>query len=171
LDILRRSLTVATHSLEAANPGGTAYHLATYQDLPRLIPSLGIIAHHVDHPLHAGAQLGPQAHPAITILPLPVTLPASSASRIDTEMYRALEQVSLRRYQGSTVLRSMSTGDSDQAQLRAKGIQSYGIGAGATVEDRTNFGAHSDVERLLKSSLYEFVEFTWTAMTTVAISK
>jgi hypothetical protein len=30
LDILRRSLTVATHSLEAANPGGPAYHLATY---------------------------------------------------------------------------------------------------------------------------------------------
>jgi hypothetical protein len=86
-------------------------------------------------------------------------------------MYRVLEQVSLRMYQGSTVLPSMSTGASDQAQLRAKGIQSYGIGAAATVEDRTNFGAHSDVERLLESSLYRFVEFTWSAVTEVAVSK
>jgi acetylornithine deacetylase/succinyl-diaminopimelate desuccinylase-like protein len=109
--------------------------------------------------------------PAITIVPLPATRPASPASRLDTEMYRVLEQVSLRMYQGSTVLPSMSTGASDQAQLRAKGIQSYGIGAAATAEDRTNFGAHSDVERLLESSLYKFVEFTWSAVTEVAVSK
>ena len=86
-------------------------------------------------------------------------------------MYRVLEQVSLRNVPGSTVLPSMSTGASDQAQLRAKGIQSYGIGAAATIEDRTNFGAHSDVERLLESSLYKFVEFTWSAVTEVAVSK
>jgi hypothetical protein len=46
------------------------------------------------------------------------------------------------------------------AQLRAKGIQSYGIGPAASAEDQ-NYGAHSDVERLLESSLYRFVEFTW----------
>jgi acetylornithine deacetylase/succinyl-diaminopimelate desuccinylase-like protein len=109
--------------------------------------------------------------PAITIVPLPATRPASPASRLDTEMYRVLEQISLRMYQGATVLPSMSTGASDQAQLRAKGIQSYGIGAAATAEDRTNFGAHSDVERLLESSLYKFVEFTWNAVTEVAARK
>ena len=109
--------------------------------------------------------------PVIAIEPLPVARPASPASRLDTEMYRVLEQVSLRMYKGSTVMPSMSTGASDQAQLRAKGIQSYGIGAAATIEDRTNFGAHSDVERLLESSLYKFVEFTWSAVTEVALSK
>lgn len=111
------------------------------------------------------------ADPAITIVPLPVTRPASPASRLDTEMYRVLEQVSRRMYPDSTVLPSMSTGASDQAQLRAKGIQSYGLGPAATLEDRTNFVAHSDVERLLESSLYKFVEFTWSAVTEVAVGK
>jgi acetylornithine deacetylase/succinyl-diaminopimelate desuccinylase-like protein len=109
--------------------------------------------------------------PAIEIVPLPATRPPSPASRLDTEMYRVLEEVSRRIYPGSTVLPSMSTGASDQAQLRAKGIQSYGIGPAATESDRLNFGAHSDVERLLESSLYAFVEFTWAAVTAIAVSK
>ena len=37
-----------------------------------------------------------------------------------------------------------------------------------TSNDSTNFGAHSDVERIPESSLYKFVEFTWDAVTTVA---
>ena len=55
--------------------------------------------------------------------------------------------------------------------LRAKGIQSYGIGPAATDDDRIKFGAHSDVERILESSLYSLVEFTWTAVTEVAVAK
>jgi hypothetical protein len=35
--------------------------------------------------------------------------------------------------------------------------------------DSTNFGAHSDVERVPESSLYQFVEFTWTAVSEVAV--
>ena len=66
--------------------------------------------------------------PAVKIEPLPATRPASPASRLDSEMYRVLEQVSKRMYPGVTVLPSMSTGASDKAQLRAKGQQSYGIG-------------------------------------------
>jgi hypothetical protein len=65
----------------------------------------------------------------------------------------------------------MSTGASDMAQLRAKGIQSYGIGPASTEEDSIKYGAHSDVERLLESSLYKFVEFTWSAVTEVAAHK
>jgi hypothetical protein len=56
-------------------------------------------------------------------------------------------------------------------QLRAKGVQCYGIGPATTDEDRTNYGAHSDVERLPESSLYRFVEFTWSAVTDVAVRK
>jgi hypothetical protein len=55
------------------------------------------------------------------------------------------------------------------AQLRAKGIPSYGIGPASTEADRTNFGAHSDVERLPETSLYKFVEFTWNAVTEVSV--
>jgi hypothetical protein len=65
----------------------------------------------------------------------------------------------------------MLTGATDMAYLRAKGVQSYGIGPASTDVDRTNFGAHSDVERLLESSLYSFVRFTWDVVTEVSASK
>jgi hypothetical protein len=62
----------------------------------------------------------------------------------------------------------MSTGASDMAQLRAKGIQSYGIGPASTQQDQVNYPAHGDVERLAESSLYPFVEYVWTVVNEVA---
>jgi hypothetical protein len=106
--------------------------------------------------------------PEVKIEPLPATRPPSPATRLDTEMYRVLERVSKQLYPGVTVLPSMSTGASDKAQLRAKGQQSYGIGPAGTREDFTNFGAHSDVERLAEGSIYPFVEFIWTSVTQIA---
>jgi hypothetical protein len=41
----------------------------------------------------------------------------------------------------------------------------------STEQDSIQYGAHSDVERLLESSLYKFVEFTWNAVTEVAVHK
>ena len=111
------------------------------------------------------------ADPAVKIVPMPATRPPSPASRLDTEMYRVLEQVSSRRYPGAVFLPTMTTGSSDQAQLRVKGIQSYGIGPAATTDDTTNYGAHGDVERLRESSLYEFVQFTWDAVTGIGVRK
>ena len=108
--------------------------------------------------------------PQVKIVPLPATRPPSPATRLDTEMYRVLEQVSKRMYPGVTVLPSMSTGASDKAQLRAKGQQSYGIGAAGTREDFAGHGAHSDVERMAEPSIYPFVEFVWNAVTGVAAS-
>jgi acetylornithine deacetylase/succinyl-diaminopimelate desuccinylase-like protein len=107
------------------------------------------------------------ADPEVKIEPMAMTRPVSPASPLDSEVYRALERVSKQMYPGATVLPSMSTGASDMAQLRAKGIPSYGIGPAATEADRTNFGAHSDVERLREDSLYRFVEFTWNAVVAV----
>jgi len=94
--------------------------------------------------------------------------PPTPPSRLDTEMFRALEAVSKRMYPGSVTLPTMLTGATDMAFLRAKGIQSYGIGPASSDTDRTNYGAHSDVERLLEPSLYSFVRFTWEAVTQVA---
>jgi acetylornithine deacetylase/succinyl-diaminopimelate desuccinylase-like protein len=108
--------------------------------------------------------------PSVKIVPLPVARPFSPASSLTTEMYRTLEQISRTLYPDVTVLPTMSTGASDMAQLRAKGIPSYGIGPAASPEDQ-NYGAHSDVERLLESSLYRFVEFTWTAVTSVSVRR
>jgi acetylornithine deacetylase/succinyl-diaminopimelate desuccinylase-like protein len=102
---------------------------------------------------------------------MPMTRPPSPAARLDTEMYRVLEKVTQRRYPGAVMLPTMSTGSSDNAQLRAKGMQSYGIGPAASLDDRTNYGAHGDVERLRESSLYEFAAFTWDAVTEIAAHK
>jgi len=103
--------------------------------------------------------------------PIPPSRPPSPASRLDTDMYRAMERVAKAIYPGAAVLPSMSTGASDQAQLRARGIQSYGIGPASTEEDSLNYPAHGDVERLAESSLYPFVEFVWNVVTEIAAKK
>ena len=107
----------------------------------------------------------------VKIVPLPSPRPAAPPSRLDTEMYQVLEQVGTRVYPGSTTLPGMLTAATDMAQLRAKGIQSYGIGPALTDDDRTNYAWHSDVERIPEGSLYKFVEYTWNAVTEVAASK
>jgi acetylornithine deacetylase/succinyl-diaminopimelate desuccinylase-like protein len=109
--------------------------------------------------------------PAVKIVPIPPARPPSSASRLDTEMYRVMEQVAKAVYPGAAVLPSMSTGASDQAQLRAKGIQSYGIGPASTEEDTLNYPAHGDVERLAELSLYPFVQYVWNVVVEMAAHK
>jgi hypothetical protein len=87
---------------------------------------------------------------------------------MDNDMYRALEQAGKRVYPGATMLPSMLSGYTDMALLRAKGIQSYGIGPAMSVTDKTNYGPHSDVERMLETSLYRLVAFTWDVVANVA---
>jgi len=105
--------------------------------------------------------------PALKVEPIPQTRPASPASKLGTEMYQAMERAAQAIYPGATVIPSMSTGASDMAQLRAKGIQSYGIGPASTEADAINYPAHGDVERLAESSLYPFVRYVWTVVTDV----
>ena len=106
--------------------------------------------------------------PAVKIEPLPATRPASPASKLGTDMYQAMERAAKAVYPTATVIPSMSTGASDMAQLRAKGIQSYGVGPASTEGDQINYPAHGDVERLAESSLYPFVQYVWTVVTEVA---
>ncbi len=108
------------------------------------------------------------ADPNVEIVPIVSSRPVSPPSKLDNEMYRALEKAGKQIYPGATTLPGMLTIYTDMALLRAKGIQSYGIGPAISAKDRTDFGPHSDVERLLESSLYKFVEFSWTAVTEVA---
>ncbi len=94
--------------------------------------------------------------------------PAARPSPLDNEMFRVLEGTAKRMFPGATVLPVMSTGATDMAQLRAKGIPSYGIGPAATENDTTNFGAHSDVERVEERAYYRFVEYVWNVVTAMA---
>jgi acetylornithine deacetylase/succinyl-diaminopimelate desuccinylase-like protein len=84
--------------------------------------------------------------------------PAGGA-RIDTEAYRVLEAQTTKHY-NTTVLPTMGTGATDMSNLRAKGIECYGIGPALDSEDGgKGFGAHSDQERILESELHRFVRF------------
>ena len=69
----------------------------------------------------------------------------------------------------------MSTGATDMAYLRDKGIQCYGIGPAVDIEDGPKggggFGSHSDQERILVSELHRFVRFKWDVVTALAAAK
>jgi acetylornithine deacetylase/succinyl-diaminopimelate desuccinylase-like protein len=97
--------------------------------------------------------------------------PGSAPSRIDTEIYRAIEAANRKVYQVPTIPQ-MSTGATDMAFPRAKGMQCYGVGPASDMEDLAKgFGAHSDQERLLEDSLYKFLQFQWDFLERVAMTK
>jgi acetylornithine deacetylase/succinyl-diaminopimelate desuccinylase-like protein len=92
--------------------------------------------------------------------------PPGTPSRLDSEMFRALERVA-----GGVTLPTMTTGATDKAQLRAKGVEAYGIGPVIDEKDRNLGGAHSDDERIVEANLYDFMKFVWAAVTEIAASK
>jgi acetylornithine deacetylase/succinyl-diaminopimelate desuccinylase-like protein len=80
-------------------------------------------------------------------------------TRLNTEAFEVLEANITKHYKAIT-LPTMSTGATDMAYLRAKGIQCYGVGPATDIEDGPKgFGAHSDQERILESELHRFVRF------------
>jgi acetylornithine deacetylase/succinyl-diaminopimelate desuccinylase-like protein len=97
--------------------------------------------------------------------------PLPPPARLDSEPFKALEAAGTRIYNAPT-LPTMSTGATDMAQLRAKGMQCFGIGPATDFEDGPKgFGAHSDQERILESELHRFVRFNWDVVTSLVQSK
>jgi len=104
-----------------------------------------------------------------------MSLWGTSTARIPTaiapltsEAFRAIETAVTKHYQAVT-LPTMSTGATDMAFLRQKGVQCYGIGPAIDTEDGPKgFGAHSDQERILESELFRFVRFNWDAVLDLA---
>jgi acetylornithine deacetylase/succinyl-diaminopimelate desuccinylase-like protein len=110
--------------------------------------------------------------PAVEVVPNTRNArPGSAPSRLDTEIYHAIESANRKVYQVPTIPQ-MSTGATDMAFLRAKGMQCYGVGVAADIEDLAKgFGAHSDQERILEDSLYKFLQFQWEFLTSVAMTR
>ncbi|MDZ4800114.1 MAG: M20/M25/M40 family metallo-hydrolase [Bryobacteraceae bacterium] len=109
--------------------------------------------------------------PAVKVVPAAAGRPAPPPSRHDTEMFRVLEEAQRKVYPGAITVPGMVTGATDLAQLRAKGVQSYGIGPMASDAEFAEHGWHSDVERLEETSLYGLVRFLWTAVYDIAAAK
>jgi acetylornithine deacetylase/succinyl-diaminopimelate desuccinylase-like protein len=94
--------------------------------------------------------------------------PGAAPSRMDSDAYHAIE-AAFKRIYAVTTMPVMSTGATDMAFLRAKGVQCYGVGPMVDEEDaQKGFGAHSDQERLLEEALYKHVQFFWNATTAIA---
>jgi acetylornithine deacetylase/succinyl-diaminopimelate desuccinylase-like protein len=94
--------------------------------------------------------------------------PGTPSARLDSDVFKVLESAFARFYD-TTVLPTMSTGATDMAYLRDKGIQCYGIGPALDAEDGPKgFGAHSDQERILESELHKFVRFHYEVVRDVA---
>lgn len=92
-------------------------------------------------------------------------------TRLDTEAFSTIESAIDKHY-GVITLPTMSTGATDMAYLREKGVQCYGIGPAIDVEDAAlGFGAHSDQERILISELHRFVRFNWDVVIELAASR
>ena len=94
--------------------------------------------------------------------------PATPSARLDSEVFKVLESAFARHYDAA-VLPTMSTGATDMAYLRAKGIQCYGVGPALDAEDDgKGFGAHGDQERILESELHRFVRFHYEVVRDLA---
>jgi acetylornithine deacetylase/succinyl-diaminopimelate desuccinylase-like protein len=89
-------------------------------------------------------------------------------TKLGTEAFNVVE-ANVKKHYNTITLPTMSTGATDMAYLRAKGIQCYGIGPALDIEDGPKgFGAHSDQERILESELYRFVRFNFDVVSDIA---
>ncbi len=99
------------------------------------------------------------------------TRPGARPSRIDTEAFKVIE-AAVKEHYNAVTLPTMSTGATDMAYLRAKGVECYGVGPMTDSEDGPKgFGAHSDQERILEEALHKFVRFHWDIVVNLAKAK
>jgi acetylornithine deacetylase/succinyl-diaminopimelate desuccinylase-like protein len=97
--------------------------------------------------------------------------PACPPSRLDSEMFHALERVQRQMYSGAITLPSMLTGATDMSALRVRGVQAYGFGPLVDEAESGLGGAHADDERLPITSLEKLAEFLWRTVLEVAAAK
>jgi len=103
------------------------------------------------------------ADPAVEVLPHDwAGFAASPVSRLDTEMFRALEKAQAAVFPGAATLPEMGTGATDSALVRSKGVQAFGVGAAGTDQDD---------ERVSVDAMGKFVQFLYQAVVDVAGAK
>jgi acetylornithine deacetylase/succinyl-diaminopimelate desuccinylase-like protein len=86
--------------------------------------------------------------------------PAGPPSPLNNDAFKIIEAAGKAVYPGVPTIPTMMTGATDMANLRAKGVQCYGIGPAVDDEDTAKgFGPHSDQERILEAELHRFVKY------------
>ena len=95
--------------------------------------------------------------------------PTSAPSRHDNEMFGALERAQKRQFPGALTIPLMVVGATDSAQLRAKGVQAYGVGT--VYADKEVTAMHGNDERINLKGLGQFTEFIWHTVLEIAAAK
>ncbi|NDB76546.1 MAG: peptidase M20, partial [Verrucomicrobia bacterium] len=95
--------------------------------------------------------------------------PTAPPSRHDNEMFGALEKAQKRQFPGALTIPLMVVGATDSAQLRAKGVQAYGVGT--VYGDKEVTAMHGNDERINIKGLSQFTEFIWHTVLEVAAAK
>ncbi len=95
--------------------------------------------------------------------------PAAPPSSIKSEMFAALERAQKRVFPEAISIPLMQTGATDGAQLRAKGVQVYGIAIPAADDDYARM--HGNDERISVDALGRFSDYLYAAVVDVAARK
>lgn len=107
--------------------------------------------------------------PAITITPLGSSRQPTPPVPLDTELFHAFERAQKRFFPDAITVPMMTTGATDSAQLRAKGVKAYGINVIAEEADSAKM--HGNDERVAVEALRGFLEYLWQVVTDVAAAK
>jgi acetylornithine deacetylase/succinyl-diaminopimelate desuccinylase-like protein len=95
--------------------------------------------------------------------------PAGPPSPLNNIAFKVIEEAGRLVYPGVPTIPTMMTGATDMANMRAKGVQCYGIGPAVDDEDNAKgFGPHSDQERVLESELHRFVRYHYEIVKNLA---
>ena len=92
--------------------------------------------------------------------------PASPPSRLDTDLYRAMEATAKKMFPNAITMPDMLTGATDSSQLRAKGVQAYGISTPKTDDD--SHRVHGNDERTSVNGLNTFTRYLHDVVIAVA---
>ena len=110
--------------------------------------------------------------PRVEIVPEHIYRPPAPPSEIDNAMFQALERVARRMYPDATVLPIMQTGATDMSQVRAKGMQAYGIGPARSMDEiSSGFGAHGDNERTSEAAFVDLVRYLWNVVIEIGVAR
>lgn len=107
--------------------------------------------------------------PTVEIQPEATYRNPSAPSTLGSELYQALERTQVAVYPEAITLPQMSTGATDSAQLRAKGVLAYGVGVPSTDQDAE--GVHAHNERVSVEGMGRHIEFIYRAVVQVVAAK
>lgn len=94
------------------------------------------------------------------------SMPAAPVTSLKTEMFAALENAQKEVAPEAITLPIMTTGATDSAFLRTKGVQAYGISVPRTDEESRT--VHGNDENVEMDQLGIFVRYIFSAVTTIA---